>query len=208
MQKRKYRIIVTGFMALLVLVAIFSIQVTPAVHAQLPTVSVPTVTGTPRGVIATVKFGLAETVNVRAGPNTVYYRILGLLIPGQEVPAVGKSVAGDYIVIEYPTANGGVGWVWSTYLSLSPGELPVIEPPPTEGPMQTATIDPTLAAQFVVTAEPTRLPTFTAPAPLVIPTFTDASGATVLGKIPVGLIILVVAGLGVLIGVLSLLQRD
>jgi hypothetical protein len=70
----------------------------------------------------------------------------------------------------------------------------------------TATIDPTLAAQFIVTVAPTRLPTFTPPPPLVIPTFQNPTAAVVPG-VPMGLIIVVLFTIGVLLGVFSFVQR-
>lgn len=73
----------------------------------------------------------------------------------------------------------------------TPGELPIIEPPPTPTPLYTTTIDPTLAAQFVMTPVPTNLPTFTPAQPLVIPTFTDAPGTSAIGGVPMGLVILI-----------------
>ena len=59
-----------------------------------------------------------------------------------------------------------------TFISchIKPGFLPIIEPQDTPTPLVTSTIDPTLAAQFIVTAIPSRLPTFTPPSPLEIPT--------------------------------------
>ena len=59
---------------------------------------------------------------------------------------------------------------FSLFCVTDPGPLPIVEPPPSPTPQYTATIDPTLAAQFVITIQPTRLPTFTEPAPIVIPT--------------------------------------
>ena len=102
--------------------------------------------------------------------------------------------------------EGGIGWVLGNYLDLTPGELPVVEPPPTPMPKTTATIDPTLAAQFVITAVPTRLPTYTPPAPLVIPTFTDSSSGEFLRGVPIGLVIISLAAIGIFIGLISLLQ--
>jgi len=57
----------------------------------------------------------------------------------------------------------------------------------------------------VITLEPTRLPTYTAPAPLVIPTFTIESGS-VLSGVPMGLIILGLAALGIFLGVVAFAQ--
>jgi hypothetical protein len=173
---------------------------------QQPTGSIATVTSTPTGPLATVRFGMEEQVNVRSGPNVLYDKI-GVLLPGQKVPALGKSAGGGWILIQYMGVPGNVGWVWSNYVDLTPGELPVVEPPPQPTTIVTQTIDPTLAAQFVVTPLPTRLPTFT-PAPTLIATeFKDASGVRSLAGIPMGLVILILAALGVLIAVVSYFQN-
>lgn len=175
------------------------------VLAQQPTGSIPTVTGTPSGVIGTVKTGMEDSINVRSGPSFFFDKI-GILLPAQSVPVRGRSPGGDWLQIEYPGVEGGLGWVLGNYLDLTPGELPVVEPPPTPMPKTTATIDPTLAAQFVITAVPTRLPTYTPPAPLVIPTFTDNSSGEFLRGVPIGLVIISLAAIGIFIGLISLLQ--
>jgi uncharacterized protein YraI len=131
---------------------------------------------TPPGVYATVTY--SEDINVRGGPNTVHYPIVGRLAPGNVVPALGVSEGHEWVEISYPGAPNGVGWVYAIYVSISGGELHVVEPPPTSTPPVTATIDLTLAAQFQTQATQTRLPTFTPPPPLSVPTFTDQSQST------------------------------
>lgn len=173
--------------------------------SQLPTGSVPTVTGTPSGPMAIVQPGNEPQVNLRSGPGALYDRV-GVLLIGQKAPAKGRSPLGEWILIEYPGVPGGTAWVYALYVKIDPpAQLPIVEPPPTPTPVQTATIDPTLAAKFVITREPTRLPTFTAPAPLAIPTFTAESSPTLKG-IPMGLIILGLAALGVFFGIVALAQ--
>jgi hypothetical protein len=175
------------------------------VHAQQPTGSIPTVTGTPKGPTAKVRIGLTEDrVNVRSGPSIEYPEI-GVILLGAEVPVVGRSIGGDWLVVEYPGVTGGIGWVWARYMSVTPGELAVVESPPLPEPIRTITIDPTMAAQFVTTPIATRLPTFTQPAPLVIPTYDNSTGQT-LGGIPIGLIIIILAGTGILLGLFSYFQ--
>lgn len=174
-------------------------------YAQQPTGSIPTVTGTPKGVTAKVRIGLTEDrVKVRAGPSVLYPQI-GVVLLGAEVPVIGRSSGGDWLVIEYPGAQGGKGWVWSLYMDVSPGELAVIENPPTPVPLTTITIDPTMAAQFITTPRATRLPTFTEPAPLQIPTYETNTGR-VLGGSPIGLIIVFLSVLGLLFGLISYFQ--
>jgi len=178
-----------------------------SVRAQIPTVDIPTVTSTPSGPMVTVKPGLGEDfVNVRSGPGGVYPRI-GVLLLGQKVPAKGRSPGGEWIMIEYPGVPGGVGWVYAPRVDVTPGfELPVVEPPPTVTPQTTPTIDPTLAAQFVFTPQPTRLPTFTPAPSLVVPTFTDASASGSSVGVPAGLVIVILLSVGILLGIFAFLQ--
>ncbi|HEX9014228.1 MAG TPA: hypothetical protein VF813_11950, partial [Anaerolineaceae bacterium] len=84
--------------------------------------------------------------------------------------------------------------------------IPITEPPPTPAPQYTATIDPTLAAEFIVTPIPTRLPTFTPPPPLVISTFPPEPSAKSPGGIPMGMVIVTLAALGVFLGLVSLIR--
>jgi hypothetical protein len=171
--------------------------------AQMPTVDVPTVTGTPAGPKATVKMD-QDPPNVRSGPGVLYAKI-GVLLLGQEVSVKGRSPGGEWLLIDYPGAPEGQGWVFAPLMNLDPGELPIVEPPPTPTPLYTATIDPTLAAQFLYTIEPTRLPTYTPPAALVIPTFTALSPKSS-GGIPAGLVIISLFVIGGLLGLLSLVR--
>lgn len=170
----------------------------PAVQAgnliQIPTVAIPTVTGTPLGPMATVRRDAdQDQINVRSGPG-IRYDLIGVLITGQQVPALGRTTGGDWIQIAYPGVPGGTGWVYSPLVSIT-GNLPVVEPPPTPTPRTTPTIDPTLAARFIVEAQPTRLPTFTPPPQLVLPSFPVEPAASATAGIPVGFMIV---GLGVL----------
>jgi hypothetical protein len=91
--------------------------------------------------------------------------------------------------------------VYASFVSISGGELRIVEPPPT--PTQViATIDPTLAAQFTVLPTITRLPTFTPPPPLEIPEFTDSTGPS-LGASGIFIVILgLLGGVGLLVSFL------
>jgi hypothetical protein len=174
--------------------------------AQLPTVSIPTVTGTPSGVIITVRPSQNDDfINVRSGPSTLFPAI-GVLLVGQTAPALGRSPGGEWIQIEYPGVSGGKGWVFTVLVSVSPGELSVVEPPPTVTPQYTATIDPTLAAQFIVTQQPTRLPTYTEPAPLIIPTYVENMPNQLPGGIPMGMVIVVLGITGILLTLFSFIR--
>jgi uncharacterized protein YraI len=160
--------------------------------AQQPTVSIPTVTSSPFGVMATVNQD-QEQINVRAGPSQDY-SIVGVLQQGERVPALGRSVGGDWVQIAYPVVDGGVAWVYTYLITISGGELPIIVPPPTPTPRVTPTIDPTLAAQFIIDIGPTRLPTFTQSPPLIIPTYAASISMNTSAGLPMGFIII---GLGV-----------
>lgn len=172
--------------------------------AQIPTVAIPTVTGTPPGPIATVRRDTdQDQINVRSGPS-VKYDIIGVLVPGQQVPALGRTPGGDWVQITYVGVQGSVGWVYSPLVEVT-GNIPIVEPPPTPTPRTTPTIDPTLAAQFVVELPPTRLPTYTPPPPLVIPTFTQDESPIQSANFPMGFVVigLFVVGLfGIIISVL------
>lgn len=126
---------------------------------------------TPTGILITVTY--SDPINIRSGPSTVLYPIVGQLAPGEIVPALGVSPGREWVQITIPA--GGTGWVYAAFVSVSGGELRVVEPPPTPTPPVTATIDPTLAAAFNVVPTETRLPTFTPPPPLEVPEFDDAS---------------------------------
>jgi uncharacterized protein YraI len=146
-----------------------------------------------------------DQIEVYAGPSTYLYPAVGVMLAGQEAPALGRSVDQQWIQIYYPGVPGSVAWVYGLYVSLNRGgSLPVIEPPPTPTPVSTPTIDPTLAAAFIAPETPTRLSTFTKPAPLVIPTFVDpVEGAN---RIPMGLLIFGFGFVGTLGALLSFLR--
>ena len=139
---------------------------------------------TPTGIFVTVTY--SDPINVRSGPSTILYPIVAQLNPGEVVPALGISPGREWIQVSYP---GGTGWVYASFVSISGGELQIVEPPPTPTALATATIDPTLAAAFNIQPTQTRMPTFTPPPPLKVPQFTDehtegalgASGIFILG---------------------------
>jgi hypothetical protein len=178
---------------------------TVSVSAQTPKPTlIPTVTGTPTGPVGTVVLDEPQ-VNVRSGPDRSYPEI-GVVLPGQQVILKGRSAGGDWVLIDYPGVPGGVGWVYAYLINLPPVQLPIIEPPPTPTPLYTATIDPTLAAQFIVTEVPTRLPTFTPPSPLVVPTLPVDNSAGGAAGIPMGMVIVGLSALGVFLGLISLIR--
>lgn len=194
------------FMLVIFLVAFISLILNvpspQKVAAQQPTGSIPTVTSTSSG--PTIRVTYPEQINVRSGPNSVLYTAIGVLLTSQTAPAIGRSPGGDWIQIRYDGVAGSIGWVYAPLVSLSPNaNLPIVEPPPTPTPATTPTIDPTLAAAFIPQFTQTRLPTFTPPGVLVIPTYESAARPT--GGLPLGLVIVLltlIGGFGALISFL------
>lgn len=172
--------------------------------AQQPTGSVPTVTGTTSGPVVTV-FADLEQIEVYAGPSTYLYPAVGVLLAGQSVPALGRGPEPDWIQVFYPGVPGSKAWVYAPYVRISPGaRLQLVEAPPTPTPFSTPTINPTLAAAFIPLETPTRLPTFTPPVEVIVPTFVEDAGDP-RNRIPIGLVIFslgFIGGMGVLISYL------
>lgn len=159
--------ITAGLIFIFFLVFATGVDASPQI-AQAAT-PIATVTGTPEGPQILVP----DQVNVRMCPSTDC-DLVGVLIAGQQAPAIGRSPGGEWIQITYQGVPGNVAWVYSAYVVLpaGPGMLPIVEPPPTPTPRITPTIDPTLAAQFNLGGViSTPLPTFTAVAPVIQPTF-------------------------------------
>src|SRR5512136_2280425 len=110
-----HRILITkkiriGFLVLLFcLVALAQFGLARAdLPAQIPTGSIPTVTGTPVGALVVVLDNEQGFVNLRSGPSTVGYDIVGVLVVGEKAPAVGRSSGVDWIQVAYPGVVGGV----------------------------------------------------------------------------------------------------
>jgi hypothetical protein len=153
---------------------------------------------TPSGVIVTVTY--TDPINVRSGPSTVNYPIVGQLAPGDVAPSLGISPGREWIQIAFPSTASGTAWVYASFVSISGGELPFVEPPPTPTPLATNTIDPTMAAAFNIQPTPTRMPTFTPPPPLEVPKFEDERSIVSSGVLGVFIIILgLIGGIGLVV---------
>jgi len=148
-----------------------------------------------------------EQINVRNGPSTVLYDIIGNMQPGETAQALGVSPGRDWVQIAYPAGPGGVAWVHTSLISISPGNLQIVEPPPTVTPRTTPTIDPTLAAAYVFEPTVTRMPTFTPPSPLEVPEFTALPAENVKNSVPMGAFVVGAGALGILGYLVSLLRR-
>lgn len=144
-------------------------------------------------------------INVRVGPSTVTYPLpCGSLAYGASAVALGTTPAHEWVQIEHPTCPGGVGWVYAANVTVT-GALREVEPPSTPTPLATATFDPTLVAAFQAEPTVTRLPTFTPPAPLSLPTFTAQPPPR--RGLPMGAAIFAVALVGGLVLAVSFLGR-
>jgi hypothetical protein len=197
------------FLALFVLaflgyLAAFYVPVNKSVNAQQPTGSVPTVTGTPTGMIVRVNFDI-DTVNVYSGPSSFLYPSVGVLLKGQEVPALGISEDNNWIQVYYPGVSDSIAWVYGPYVTIiKTGRLPKVPAPSTPTPVSTPTIDPTLAAAFIDPVTPTRLPTFTPPPVLIVPTFLPNLDSA--NRVPVGLLIIILGFIGAFGTLISFLR--
>lgn len=204
------RVRLTAFILVMFLGMVFAFHspVPTMVHAQQPTGSIPTVTGTPGG--ATVALYLDEghpQEYVYSGPSIYLYPAIGVLLAGQEVPAYGYSEDKNWIQIYYPGVPNSVAWVYAPYVKVVKfGELPLVAAPPTPTPASTpvVNINPTLVAAFSTPVLPTRLPTFTPPVPLVVATFVDEAVNT--NRVPVGLLIFGFGFVGALGTIISFLR--
>jgi hypothetical protein len=141
------------------------------------------------------------------GPSSSIYPIVGILPRGATAPALGKSQGGDWIKIEFEGAPNNSGWVYSPLVQVSPGILRIVEPPPTPVPPATSTVDPTLAAQFVILPTNTRLPTFTPPPSLTSFVYTATPERNSQNSVPVAAIIIALFVLGVFGFLLSVVIR-
>lgn len=187
--------------AILLILGILSPIIQPA-QAQQPTGSIPTVTSTPLGPMVTVYENL-EIINVYGGPDMYIYPPVGVMLRGQSLPALGRSADTDWIMIAYPGAPDGVAWVYGSWVSLSPGQLPLVTPPPTPTPRATAALNPTLIASYLGNITPTRLPTFTPAPPVEAPRFSEMP---ISPSFPTGLLIILFALIGAL-GMISMMRR-
>lgn len=174
--------------------------------AQQPTGSIPTVTGTAEGPVIRVDPSLSQ-IRVYAGPSSFDYPAIGVLLANETAPALARAEGrDDWIQIYYPGVPGSIGWVYALYVRISPGAiLPRIEVPATPTPASTPTINPTLESAFIGQLTATRLPTFTPPPPLDLPSFSDDTDSQA-RSIPTGLIILSLGLFGFFGAVISYLR--
>ena len=194
-----------GLLLIVVLITFLTnISLAFPASAQQPTGSIPTVTGTPKGP-SVIVYADRNIIGVYSGPDAYLYDQVGILLAGEEAPALGYSLDGEWIQIIYLGTPGGKGWIYAPFVGVLRGsELPVLPNPPTATPRTTPTINPTQAALFGLQLTPERLATFTEPPPLEIPAYEPAEqGVSVF---PMGMIILGLLLLGILGAVISFLR--
>ncbi|HTX90146.1 MAG TPA: SH3 domain-containing protein [Anaerolineales bacterium] len=160
----------------------------------------PTDTEIPNGQYITVTY--IEPINVRAGPGSFDYPVLGTIPVGGTAPAIGRSPAGEWIEITFAGGPRDTGWVYAANVTLSSNALlPIVEPPPTATPDVIPTVNPTFVAQLEPSPTGTHLPTFTPAPSLIVPTYTQpadpAIGGSHMGWLIATLAILGLFGLAV-----------
>ncbi len=170
---------------------------------------IPTETLQPTATFAGPTVFVADQVNIRAGPGTVYDQV-GVLIAGQTAPALGRSSDSSWVLIRYVGGPNNEAWVYAPLVAMRAGkisDLKVVQLPPTP------TVPPAPTGEAggggaPATVTPTRLPTFT-PAPAVVqPTFAPAqpTGGGFTGFPPaIPILFFFVVGLGA--GVVALLRQ-
>lgn len=203
MKKNRFQPIITPLFAILIPLGIFFATNSTTLALALQSTATP---GAGSDMYITV-ITEEPQINVRMGPSSSIYPVVGTLLTGSTAPALGRSPGGDWIQIEYAGAPNGIGWVYSPLVQVSPGTLRIVEPPPTPVPPATSTIDPTLAAQFNIVPTSTRLPTFTPPPSLTIPVYTDVPDPNSMNSIPLAAVIIALLILGSVGFLLSLFLR-
>jgi hypothetical protein len=160
---RWLKLVLFGALAIALLVITFYAPAQSSAIAQQPTGSVATVTGTSSGPFVTVYADLAK-VEVYAGPSTYLYPAVGVLLAGQNVPALGRGSDPDWIQVFYPGVTGSKAWVYAPYVRISLGAFDPSGAPP--DPFFDITIDP--PRTFL---SPQRQRVYHFLAEIIIPTF-------------------------------------
>jgi len=199
------KLLIAGGITTLVCMLLLSSLPAGNVYAQQPTGNVPTVTGTPTGPVVTV-YSDRAFIDVYSGPSSYDYDMIGVMAAGTSAPALGYNQDNSWIEIVYMGVPGGVGWIYAPFVSITVGSLPKLSAPPTAAPQTTPTLNPTFVAAYGLQVVPTRLPTYTPPASLKLPTFAPNSGGT--SKVPYGLVILLLALIGILGAIISFLRGN
>lgn len=123
--------------------------VSPTVPAPVVAIGSPSPTTTLAAPAAAVYMETDAEINVRFGPGVDYPRI-GRILPGERYPVISRHVLYPWLLIEFPPAPDGVGWVFADVVRVvgDANSLPVITVEQVEWP----TLTPT--PPFVVTGVP------------------------------------------------------
>lgn len=154
----------------------------PPTSTPLPA---PTDTPAPAEQLPALPYVVANVgVRVRSGPTTGYPQV-GLLRQGEAAHVLGRAAGGYWLLIEYPDAPEGKGYILQTLVAVF-GDLesvPVVSDfPPSSTPRPTRTPTPTDTP--TATPTPTETPTPTAtPTPPTSFTFA-ADSYTVTSQVP------------------------
>jgi hypothetical protein len=155
---------------------------------------------------------LDEFTNVRAGPGT-NYDLVGRMNRGQGGEVLGKVVFGDLVWLKVVYIGGpdNTGWVFRNNVQVI-GDLalaPDLAVPPTPTLPPTSRPNPdTIFGTATPDPNANRLPTFTAPPPVVRPTLLPAIGAADERGFPPALAIISLFVLGVFGLLASWLRRQ
>ena len=203
MKKNRFQPIITHLFALLIPLGIYFASNSTTFAQALQLTATP---ASDSGMYITVITDEPQ-INIRMGPSSSIYPIVGTLPTSSTAPALGRSQGGDWIQIAYDGAPNGVGWVYSPLVQVSPGTLQIVAPPPTPVPPATSTIDPTLAAQFSIVPTATRLPTFTPPPSLPTLSYSESPTVENPASVPLAAIIIVLLVLGSIGFLVSIVLR-
>ncbi len=132
-------------------------QITTTVVATTTVAATTTAPTTSSGPTVSVKEG--DYINVRSGPATGYDKI-GTLDRGQSIAIKGKNTDGTWWQVNFPTAPGGVGWVFGAVVTTvgDIGSVPTVVSPPTLTPAPTDVNVATPVPPTVTPAPTTDMP--------------------------------------------------
>lgn len=213
---------------------------TPFRQLDLPTTT-PTPIGGPTAMptrTASLVPVLAEAIgeaNLRTGPG-LNFDTVGVLLAGNPIPVIGRSVRFPWYVVEWDDAPSGEAWVFDQLVFIN-GDIttvPVVEEPAaptidptiaaiqatatillqTPGAAETATATALMAPTGIYTMTPggpegvARLATFTEPPPYAQPTILPpARTPNEPSALPPAVFIISLSVLGILSLILTLLRR-
>lgn len=150
--------------------------VTVNVGADNGQTATPTSTPTPGTPTATVSTQPALTtltdLNVRSGPDTTAYEVIGLLPSGTTVEIIGRDEARQWWQVRFDPAPNDIGWVASDpnfSRAVNVENIPVADAPPTPTGTPTNTPTPTSTTTPI---PPTETATSTSVPPTLTPTAT------------------------------------